>query len=60
MTAKEIRSMAWTFNLSEPENYFRVLREIAAQLAEINAKIGQIGPVPAPTPEHTNEVILNE
>jgi hypothetical protein len=60
MTAEEIRKMQWSNRATEYENLFNMLREIAAQLAEIKAGIGQIGPVPAPISERTNEVILNE
>jgi hypothetical protein len=60
MQAKEIRQMEWYNREPQLENLFKVFREIAAQLAEINAKLGQIGPVPAPISEGSNEVILNE
>ena len=49
MTAEEIREMQWSLRDSEPENLFAVLREIAAQLAEIKGEIGRIGPETAPS-----------
>jgi len=48
MTAEEIREMQWSNRATEYENLFTVLREIAAQLADLQAKIGQFGPVTAP------------
>ena len=51
MTAEKIRQMNWSLRLSEPENMFAMLREIAAQIAELNARFGQIGPVTAPKHE---------
>lgn len=51
MTAKEVRRMEWSLRLSEPENMFAILREIAAQIAELNARFGRIGPVTAPKHE---------
>lgn len=50
MTAEEIRGMQWSNRAMEFENLFAVLREIAGQLAEIKAEIGQIGPETAPNP----------
>jgi hypothetical protein len=43
--------MQWSLRDSAPENLFAVLREIAAQLAEIKAEVGQIGPETAPNPK---------
>jgi len=48
MQSEEVRRMQWSNGLTECENLFAVLREIAVQIAELKAMIGQIGPVTAP------------
>ena len=48
MTADQIRKMQWDNRFMEHQNLFTVLREIAAQLAEIKAEISKFGPVTAP------------
>ncbi len=50
MTAEAIREMQWSNRAMEYENLFNVLREIAAQLADLNERLGQVGPLSAPTP----------
>ena len=51
MTATEIREMYWSRADSENENLFAVLREIAAQLAEIRQELDRSGPEKAPDRE---------
>jgi hypothetical protein len=51
MTAGEIREMEWSNCATEHENLFAVLREVAAQLAEIRGALAQSGPGTAPTLE---------
>ena len=48
MTADEIRRLQWSNRTTEYENLFTVLREIAAQLAELRAISGNVGPLTAP------------
>lgn len=48
MEAEEIRRMHWSIRDTEGENLFAVLREIAAQLAELRAAMTKSAPYRPP------------
>lgn len=48
MYAEDIREMEYCSSRNEHLNLFRVPREIAAQLADLNERLARNGPVPAP------------